>query len=247
MCYNMAMNEVVKYHNKLNKVVFKDFTDAELRLFFAVVSRLREKGTGPVTFTFSQLRELTGEKRHFTIKEYVELFESMYDKIMSVVYSYDDGVDKAGKFYIFTGYERSINEQTFTISVTPQYAYYFNSLTSQFTRFELIEFVNLKGIHTKHLYRLLKQFRQTGYFSAPLKELKQLLDVPEKYQTKYIVSRVIQPSVDKLRELPAFRDLCYDFSYAGNKIIRVKFSWMPESKFPENEKIPLRSDPDEWY
>ena len=222
------MNEVVKYNNDLNDVVFKGFNDTELKLFFAICSKMKDKGSNEVTFTFDQLKGLTEEKRHLTAMEYAQMIQEMYHKLIHLSYIYDDGKDIAGEFNLFRGYERSVAQQTFTISVSERYVYLFNQLTSNFTRFELQEFVDLRGKYTKLLYRLLKQWRTVGHYSVLVKDLRELLDVPDTYETKLVTNRVLNPSVNKLRKLYTFRNLTYEYSYSGKAAIRVKFDWDPE-------------------
>ena len=229
------MNEIVKYNNDLNRVVFKDFTDTELKIMFSIFSKMKNKELDSVSFTFDQLRNLTEEKKHYSAKEYAEMIDGMYSKIIKLSYRYNDGQDKAGEFNLFEGYERSISEETFTISVTPKFRYFFNALATEFTRFELTEFINLKGKYTKLLYRQLKQWRSVGHCSMLMKEIRELLDVPENYENKSIINRVIKPSVEKLRELDAFSTLEYEYSKKGNTIIRIKFNWVPEN-IPKKEK-----------
>ncbi len=52
-------NEIVKYGNQLNSVSFRKFNSRELNLFFSIVSRMRDKGTATITFSFSNLKELS--------------------------------------------------------------------------------------------------------------------------------------------------------------------------------------------
>ena len=63
--YNVHMAEIVKYNNDMNDVVFADFTDTELKIFFAICSQIRDKQNNEVIFTFDQLKSLTDEKRHY--------------------------------------------------------------------------------------------------------------------------------------------------------------------------------------
>ncbi len=230
------MNEIVKYHNDLNALAFKGFSDVELKIFFAICSRLRDKGTQDVVFTFDQLKELTDEKKHYTVQEYADLMQEMYHKLIHLSFVYNDGKDIAGEFNIFQGYERSISQQTFTVSVSEKYLHFFNELTREFTRFELQEFVQLNGKYTKLLYRLLKQYRVVGHYSIEIAKLRELMDCPETYETKSMTNRVIEPAVNKLRKVYVFRNLTFKYSYRGRKAIRVIFDWDPE-------KIPGKEEP----
>lgn len=233
-------NEVVKYNNKFNQVVFQNFTENELSLLMAICSKLKGKGTDTITLSFDQIKELTNEKQHYTAQGYAEMIDAMYRKLINLAYYYNDGKDIAGAFHLFQGYERSISDKEVQIAVTPQFLHLFNSLEREFTRFELEEFVNLSGKYTKLLYRQLKQWRTQGHYSVLMKEFRELMDVPESYTTRDITKRIIVPSVDKLLKLKEFHFLRYKYSYKGKKAIRIIFTWHPEtipSKKGESAKI----------
>ena len=227
--------EVVKYNNRFNQVVFQNFTENELSLLMAICSKLRGKGTEPITLTFDQIKELTNEKQHYSAKAYAEMIDNMYRKLIKLSYFYNDGKDVAGAFNLFQGYERSINEREVQIAVTPQFLHLFNSLEREFTRFELEEFVNIRGKYPKLLYRQLKQWRTVGHYSVLLKEFRELMDVPESYTTRDITKRIVVPSVNKLIKLREFHMLRYKYSYKGKTAIRIVFDWYPE-------KIPTKAE-----
>ena len=227
--------EVVKDNNRFNQVVFQNFTENELSLLMAICSKLRGKGTEPITLTFDQIKELTNEKQHYSAKAYAEMIDNMYRKLIKLSYFYNDGKDVAGAFNLFQGYERSINEREVQIAVTPQFLHLFNSLEREFTRFELEEFVNIRGKYPKLLYRQLKQWRTVGHYSVLLKEFRELMDVPESYTTRDITKRIVVPSVNKLIKLREFHMLRYKYSYKGKTAIRIVFDWYPE-------KIPTKAE-----
>ena len=225
---DVMANEVVKYNNKFNQVVFQNFTEKELSLIMAICSRLRGKGTDTITLTFDQIKDLTKEKQHYTAKDYAAMIDGMYQKLLNLCYVYNDGEDVAGAFHLFQGYERSITDKEVRIAITPQFQYLFNSLEREFTRFELEEFVNLSGKYPKLLYRQLKQWRTVGTYSVLLKEFRELMDVPDSYTTRDITKRIVVPSVNKLLKLREFHFLTYKYSYKGKTAIRITFNWYPE-------------------
>lgn len=234
------MKELVIYKNELNSIILPGFTEAELKLFFAICSRLKDRGTEEVKFNFSYLKDITNEKRHYTQAEYAEIIKSMYHKLIGLRFVYEKE-DAEGEINLFQGYEHSLTDHSFAISVTPKFSYLFNSLENSFTIWSLEEFVNLPGIYPKQLYRLLKQWRTVGHASYLWKDFKQLLDVPVSYKTKDITRRVIVPSIEKLRTIPEFEDLKFDYSIENRKVVRVIFSWSPEPQkyIPKGRKLTL--------
>lgn len=242
---NMA-GEIVKYNNKLNTLTFHNFTESEMKIFFALIAKMKNHGTESVMFTFSELKRLTHEKKNYTKLEYARLIESMYSKLISLRYKYDDGEDKAGEFNLFSGYSRSLKEEYFELSVTPQFQSLLNDLAREFTRFELEEFIKLRGKYTKQIYRLLKQWRTVGHYSVLMKDFRELVDIPEKYNTGEVTRRVIEPAIDKMHKIYAFRNLKYEYSYSGHKPIRVIFSWNPELVDKDGRES-MKYLEQEWY
>lgn len=238
---NKKMNELVMYNNDLNAIILPEsFTDAELRVFFAIVSRLRDKGSSEVTFAYSYLKDITKEKRHYTKEQYSELIRGIYHKIIGLRFAYKTD-EVVGEVNLFQGYEKSLTDDSFSISVSPKFQYIFNelSINGSFTAWNLSDFCDLPGVYTKQLYRLLKQWKYVGSASFVLNDLRKYMGAPEKYATKDITRRVINPAVEKLREnSPEFQNLSYEYSNVKNKAYRVKFKWTPEKRVKGHSKEP---------
>ena len=231
------MNELVMYNNDLNTIILPEsFTDAELRVFFAVVSRLRDKGTSEVRFSYSYLREITKEKKHYTKQQYSELIQGIYHKLIGLRFAYMTD-DVVGEVNLFQSYEKSLSDESFTISVSPKFQYMFNELAvkGSFTAWNLTEFCSLPGVYPKQLYRLLKQWKYVGSASFKISDIRQYMGVPEKYATKDFTRRVIVPSISKLiMNTSEFRNLSYEYSNINGKAYRIKFTWTPEARKKTN-------------
>ncbi len=227
------MNELVMYNNQLNTIVLPEsFTDAELRVFWAIISRLRDKGCEEVTFRYSYLKELTKEKRHYTKQQYSELIQGIYHKLIGLRFAYSND-EVIGEVNLFQSYEKQLSDESFTISVSPKFQYIFNELTTNgsYTAWSLSQFCELPGVYTKQLYRLLKQWKYKGSASFLLKDLRQYMGVPEKYETKEVTRRVLSPAVSKLiMYTEEFKSLTFEYSSRKTKAIRVTFTWTPEKR-----------------
>ncbi|WP_336622577.1 replication initiation protein, partial [Klebsiella pneumoniae] len=64
-------------------------------------------------------------------------------------------------------------------SVNPDIEYIINGLTAEFSRFELSAFTSLRSTYAKTLFRLLMQYRSTGYYVVRIEEFRSLMDIPE--------------------------------------------------------------------
>jgi len=136
------------------------------------------------------------------------------------------------EFVLFTKYKVSAKKQDVTIAVNEEFSYILNELTSNFTRFELNEFVSLQSKYSKNLYRLLKQFRSTGQVYFTLEEFKLKLDIPKSYALCDINKKVLTPIKEELT--PLFENLkiekIKDKSKRGHPITHINFSFKPHKR-----------------
>lgn len=62
-------NEIVKFSNQFNNVALKKFDAVHLDVLMAIASRVREKGTATVEFSFEELRGLMRLRKNLTNKQ----------------------------------------------------------------------------------------------------------------------------------------------------------------------------------
>lgn len=240
------MNELVMYNNDLNTIILPEsFTDTELKIFFAICSRLRDHGSEEVTFSYAYLKEITKEKRHFSKAQYSEIIQDIYHKLIGMRFAYSND-EVEGEINLFQGYEKSLTNNSFTISVSPKFQYIFNELATKgsFTAWNLSEFCDLPGVYAKQLYRLLKQWKYVGTATFQIDDLRQFMGTPKSYETKYFTRNILVPAINKLiNNTKEFVSLRFQYLYWDKKIDRVKFTWCPEkrvSKLKEPEAHPAR-------
>ncbi|ECO3477774.1 replication initiation protein, partial [Campylobacter jejuni] len=168
------------------------------------------------------------ETRTEIIHKYVNLFETM--EIHYVKRNPDDGYDESTLF------------NRITLKINPDFAYLVNQLTTNFTAFELEEFISLSGKYTKTLYRLLKQYRTTGKVYFEWEEFKRIMDIPEKMKMCDIDKDILKPVIKELTKernlfdqirVP-FKNLAYEKDKAksrgrGGKVIGITFTFKPEN------------------
>lgn len=229
------MNEIVKYENTLNSIAFREFNSGELDIFFALVSRMRDKGEKEIRFSFEKLRELTksGGTETLSNRRFFEQLKSTYKKMLKMTWGYEQGL-YAQYFVLFTGFEIDGEKGYVDIQVNQKLTYILNELQGFFTRYELAEFAELKSKYAKNLYRLLKQFRHTGLLMKTPEDFKLLMDIPKSYQPINIDKRVIEPAMAELT--PLFKDLTFTKRRAKryNRITHYEFKFEPEPRINED-------------
>lgn len=225
-------NEIVKYDNELNTIPFRKFTSAEMNLFFSIVSRMRDQELRIVEFTFDQLRELSQYKPTST-KRFADDLENTYRKMLQLTIGRRSASIR--KFFVlFTGFEIDTDKEIVEIKVNEDLRGVLNEL-NVWTRYSLQEFNSLKSTYSKTIFRLLKQYRTTGYLDLNMEDFRELLDVPGSYEMPDINKRVLKPIKD---ELPAyFKGFSIEKKKSkkrGNKIIGFIFKFQKEENHADD-------------
>lgn len=225
-------NEIVKYDPELNTIPLRKFTPVEMNLFFSIVSRMRDKGDETVRFSFDQLKELTAYKPTAN-NRFIDDIESTYQKILGLRFGRrsKDGLHREF-FVMFTEFEINghADDPYVDIKIYPKAIKLLNELES-WVRYALSEFRDLKSSYAKTMFRLLKQFRTTGYAYFSVADFNELLDVPKSYKSSNINQSVLKPIKEELT--PLFRGLTVRKKYGkgrGKPVIGYSFTWKPEKK-----------------
>ncbi|MCI2581687.1 MULTISPECIES: replication initiation protein [Bacilli] len=225
-------NEIVKYDPELNTIPLRKFTPVEMNLFFSIVSRMRDKGDETVRFSFDQLKELSAYKPTAN-NRFIDDIESTYQKILGLRFGRrsKDGLHREF-FVMFTEFEINghADDPYVDIKIYPKAIKLLNELES-WVRYALSEFRDLKSSYAKTMFRLLKQFRTTGYAYFSVADFNELLDVPKSYKSSNINQSVLKPIKEELT--PLFRGLTVRKKYGkgrGKPVIGYSFAWKPETK-----------------
>lgn len=223
---------VTKYHNDLNTVPFRNFNARELDLLFTIISTIKNEGIDEVLYDFDSLQSLTNYSSD-DISRFVKDLESTYDKLIQLPFRVGTD-DDFTKFVLFTRYRINSIEKYVSIAVNKDFKYVLNDMNTNFTRFELKQFLELNSTYSKALYRLLKQFRSTGYYKIAVDEFRYLLSIPDTYRMSNIDQRVLNPAIFELKIY--FKNLKVKKVQAkkGRKI--EYFEFMFEKEYPNLQK-----------
>jgi len=225
-------NEIVKHHSELNTIPLRSFTAVEMNLFFSIVSRMRDKNNQVVRFTFPQLKELSNYKATAN-KNFLNDLRSTYTKLIRLNFG---RTSKSGlrfeAFVMFTDFDINgeAEEPYVDIKLHKKALPLLNELDS-WVRYSLQQFNDLQSSYSKTMFRLLKQFRTTGFAYFTKEDLHELLDIPKSYNQGTIDQRVFSPIRKELT--PLFRGLTIKKKYGkgrGKPVIGYQFSFKPEPK-----------------
>ena len=255
------MKEVVKYNNDFNMLRLPSFNELDQNLLFGMLIKVRDNSE--CEFNAEELKSFISSKNP-TAKELYNYAIFVRDKFFKAnfreIKEIDTGEFQETNYHLFNEcsiyyYENESKEKLLTrikLGVNPIFAYLVNELTANFTRFELAEFIAINGKYTKTLYRLLKQFRNTGFFEIEWNEFLRVMDIPQSYKQADIDKRILNPAIKELSAEPnlftnekqtIFKNLTYKKIKdpkgrgRGGKVIGIEFYFTPEPKRDEFKEI----------
>ena len=190
-------SSLVLYHNDLNYVQFGKFTATDLNNFFALISKLHDTGDKEVTVSAQELKKMTNYSQRGNAALFRELVNS-HAKFWNLTY-YQKSNNVHSFLRIFDKFSIDEEKMSVTLRVSEENRYLLNNLyiAGQYTQYGLEEFVSLKSQYAKNLYRLLSQFRSTGYFTVKVDEFRSAMGIPSSYLMGEIKRRVITPAVQE--------------------------------------------------
>ncbi len=241
------MSDLVVYKDEMNTVPLRSFNSKEMDLFFSICSKMRDQGLETITFDFEELRELSDYK-YTAYDRFINDIEGVYNKLIQL--NIRIGTPREfTRFVLFTQYSVSAEKETVTIKVNTDFKHILNNIFDNFTKFELEEFTTLRSSYSKTAYRLLKQFRQSGYYIVQIDEFRRLFDIPKSYQMSDIDKRVLERIEDELPEF--FKDLkITKLRGKGRRkrfIEHIEFKFRPEDDVRKGEKLFRDKDTGEYY
>lgn len=234
---------LVVYKNSFNSLPLRNFNSVEMDLLFSLMSQLRDKGEDKLIFTFDELKKLSKYNKETAIISFVKDLEKTYTKLTKLNVRFED--DKEIRLFVFfIDYVINKEEQTIRVGVHPEFKNLINELTGNFTKFELNEFTSLKSSYSKTMYRLLKQFRTTGYAVFDINNFRYLLDIPDSYKMGNIDQQILKPIK---KELPQyFKNLKINKIKGKGKykrnIVKIEVLFNPQNDVENGYKVFRDSD-----
>ncbi|MGL4904945.1 MAG: replication initiation protein [Cetobacterium sp.] len=228
---------IVRFNNDLNSVTFGKFKEKELDLFFSICFKLKELGTNEVEISFEELKELSQYSNRNKIN-FINDLESTYNKMLELNIKIRHSELSFDRFNLFSEYNIFGENKKIKIKVSEKFEYLLNKILGNYTKFDLIDFVRLKSIYSKNIFKLLKQWESVKEYKISIIDFKEYLGVSDKYTTANFNTRVLGPI---MQDLPQhFDGLKLEKIKTGKKITHLKFVWtQKKEKIVDKEKIEI--------
>lgn len=200
-------SNLVAYDNKMNNVKFYNFSKIDQNIFFALCAKMKDCGDNIMSFEFDELRKLINYKKSNSQDVFINDLKKMHERLIHISCSFETDNDFCA-FILFPTYRIDKEKKQLTIRINPDFTFLLNKLSMNFTMFDLIEFVNIESKYGKTLFRVLKQFRTTGFYEVSVEKLRELLDAPKSYNNKQFMQNVLRPAIESLGDY--FQELKVD-------------------------------------
>ena len=237
----------VYYDNKMNLLAFKNLDKVEANLFFSIVARFNDKGAEKLKLNFSEIAEFISDNK-YTSKELSKLINDGVGKVVQSAIKWEMTPTKTAYFTLFNEFLVDDENKTLEASINSRFLFMLNNFKDgNFTMLELAEFSSLKSKYTQTLYRLLKQFRFTGFRSIKWAEFIEIMDIPTSYRMFDIERQILKPAIAELTQEadifnqnnPIFKKLTYKKirgTGRGRPVEKIEFYFMPETDEPKEQK-----------
>lgn len=236
--------EIVTYHNDFHKVIFPKFSAQEQNLLMGILSKIRDLGsTNTIILYPKDLKKYC--TKEYNNKDFTKIINDLGDNFFNANFKIinkipEKNLSETDRIHLFRRFRTLQNDITghmvhLEILVEEEFAYLLNKLISNFTSFELSEFLTLKSKYSKSLYRLLKQFKQTGKCNIYTKEWNkfcEFMGIENSSNMSYIDNRVLNPVIVELS--PIFKGLHFkkikDKSKGGRggTVVGIEFYFDPQ-------------------
>lgn len=232
--------EICRYDNRLNSLSLPNITESELNLFFNLIHKMRHKKQGEIVrFEAQEISKMIGDYKK-TNEKLLDITERLFEKLFKADYKVllNTSGEFIGKrrinlfktmdiFYFVKNKEIAHID----LETNEHFEHILGELLENYTEFELVEFVAIRGIYTKLLYTHLKQFRTTGKWLAKWEDFLNLVKPPQGYRLSDIDKRIIKPAI---KELSAERTL---FDQKRIPFKNLKYQKLTNSGEPNRKRL----------
>lgn len=194
---NNKDSKIVKYDNSFNKTSLSVLTEVQSEILMSVLERMGNKVSKDIhgnecyvaKYKFNEIRDMIDSKNM-----HAHRIKKVFDDLLNTkVEFFADGIyTKASLFSSYSLTDKSTAEIVLSSQLTKKLIVG----KAKYTILELDEYVNLKNKFSKELYRLLRQFRHTGFLIINKEDLRKSLNVPKSYNEYDFIRKKLIPAIE---------------------------------------------------
>ncbi len=228
------MNEKTKFNKSMNRLDFTGIQAIEMNMFIAIITKARDKQDTLIELSYKDIKKLIKDKSHLTTAETFEALELMKKQLFNIssdiIFERENGKRESHMFHIFNRFDNYEQEQKLHVSISEDYLFLLNDLNN-FDEFSLGQFMNLKRVYSKNLFRVLMSFKDIGHYEFwNINHFRRMVGLPDTFENKKIKPMLDNclKEFDKFGILPGISYVIEkDKKSSGAPIKSIKFKWQP--------------------
>ena len=221
-------NLIVTKHNDLIEASYK-LTLEEQRLLLSCIaqidSRLHKNVPDKITITASEYADQFGIQLKHAYEQLKKGVNRLYERDIKIKTNGEK--ERLRWVYRVTYYEK---RGYVSLKFSPDVKPYLGQLNGFFRSYQLKNISSLKSTYSIRLYELLNQWKDTGKRFIKVSDLRDMLQLQERYPRYADMKRwVIEPAVKELNEKT---DLVveYNTEKQGRKVVKLSFFFSTKSQ-----------------
>lgn len=222
-------------NNKLNTANFGDFVHTDYQVFLHLISKI-----GAVDEFGKYLQPEQLQREHIlTAKEFNKQFNTSLSNCYGILKKSVDKLmktdiriekpDNNGYWRINICSQAEYNQKAgcITIKFTDDIMPYLAQVKQKFILYNLKEISNFGSLYTTRLYESLQEFKETGWMSKTIEQLRELFAVGEKFKTyNNFKTKTFAHACQEINDNYDL-DLRFEEIKEGRKVISVTFFFKP--------------------
>ena len=132
------------------------------------------------------------------------------------------------QFPLFHTFLTKETTKTLSVAIDYRFARMVFEVEKPYTDNEIMEYVNLHRIHSKHMYRQLQKWRRTGKWIVSISEFKRLCCISNAYSYKNMKNKIIKPAIKELQDcFPGLEYHPLTKYHRGKPVDMLEFTYKP--------------------
>lgn len=124
---------------------------------------------------------------------------------------------------------------------SPQVIPFLINLTENFTKYKLSEIAEFSSAYSFRIYEFMMQFQSTGYTKISIQDLRQRLQLENKYSaTKDLKVRVIDTAIKEINEKSPYK-VDYNLTKTGKKFTHLELKFVKKLAKKTTKKADLKT------
>lgn len=231
--YRISKNEV-SLSNDFNRLTLGSLSPSQLNILMVVAIEIRIKDSSDLSLPAIYVRGIAQLKHAKTNDRLKSIIDDMHDKLTKNVGHYEG--NRFVSDILFDSFNYDLQSSSLIVKVNADYKYIFTEHTTNFTKFELDKYCQLRSKYTKNLYRLCMQYNHNNKWAIfRIDQLRQLLGCPDNYSNSEFLKEIVRPVLNELNTI--MDDIRVEKNILrkrGAPVSTIKFMWFSNSKVSKN-------------